>query len=206
VLPYTADFSQEKKKEWDGLLIPKSIMINEYFREEQEEIDSLTANRDELTQQLTELEEEHGGDEGFFSQLDKVNKANVAKRLKEIKKDKSAKDEMKVLETYLDINDRTTELNGKLKVTVQALDEALLEKYWALTETEIKELVIDRKWTNTIEQAVTSELESISQRLTQRIKELAERYETPLPKQNTEVAALEEVVNAHLQSMGFVWS
>ena len=100
---------------------------------------------------------------------------------------------MKVLETYLDINDRTTELNGKLKVTVQALDEALLEKYWALTETEIKELVIDRKWTNTIEQAVTSELESISQRLTQRIKELAERYETPLPKQNTEVAALEEV-------------
>jgi type I restriction enzyme M protein len=198
--------SQEKKKEWDGLLIPKSKMINEYFREEQEEIDSLTANRDELTQQLTELEEEHGGDEGFFSQLDKVNKANVAKRLKEIKKDKSAKDEMKVLETYLDINDRTTELNGKLKVTVQALDEALLEKYWALTETEIKELVIDRKWTNTIEQAVTSELESISQRLTQRIKELAERYETPLPKQNTEVAALEEVVNAHLQSMGFVWS
>jgi type I restriction enzyme M protein len=49
-------------------------------------------------------------------------------------------------------------------------------------------------------------LERISQRLTQRIKELAERYETPLPKQNTEVAALEEVVNAHLQSMGFVWS
>lgn len=198
--------SQEKKKDWDGLLIPKSIMINEYFRQEQEEIDALTTNRDELVQQLTELEEEHGGDEGFFSQLDKVNKANVAKRLKEIKKDKSSKDEIKVLETYLDINDRTTEFNSKLKLAVQELDEALLEKYSALTETEIKELVIDRKWMYTIEQAVTSELESISQRLTQRIKELAERYETPLPKQSTEVDVLEERVNAHLQKMGFVWS
>jgi len=48
-------------------------------------------------------------------------------------------------------------------------------------------------------------MESISQRLTQRIKELAERYETPLPKQNSEVAKLEERVNAHLQKMGFVW-
>ncbi len=198
--------SQEKKKDWDGLLIPKSIMINEYFREEQEAIDALTTNRDELAQQLTELEEEHGGDEGFFSQLDKVNKANVAKRLKEIKKDKSAKDEIKVLETYLDLSEKQTELNSKLKVAVQELDKALLEKYTALAENEIKVLVIDRKWMNTIEQAVTSELESISQRLTQRIKELAERYEKPLPKQNKEVAALEERVNAHLQKMGFVWS
>lgn len=198
--------TQEKKKDWDGLLIPKTIMINEYFREEQEEIDSITANRDELAQQLTELEEENGGDEGYFSQLDKVNKANVAKRLKEIKKDKSAKDEIKVLETYLDLSEKQTELNGKLKVAVQELDEALLEKYSALTETEIKELVINRKWMKTIEQAVTSELESISQRLTQRIKELAERYETPLPKQNKVVAALEDKVNAHLQKMGFVWS
>ncbi len=198
--------TQEKKKDWDGLLIPKSIMINEYFQEEQEEIDSITANRDELAQQLTELEEEHGGDEGFFSQLDKVNKANVAKRLKEIKKDKSAKDEIKVLETYLDLSEKQTELNSKLKVAVQELDKALLEKYTALAENEIKVLVIDRKWMNTIEQAVTSELESISQRLTQRIKELAERYEKPLPKQNKEVAALEERVNAHLQKMGFVWS
>ena len=34
---------------------------------------------------MTELEEEHGGEEGAFSELDKVNKANVTARLKEIK-------------------------------------------------------------------------------------------------------------------------
>jgi type I restriction enzyme M protein len=46
-------------------------------------------------------------------------------------------------------------------------------------------------------------MERISQRLAQRIKELAERYETPLPKQATDVSKLENKVNAHLQKMGF---
>ena len=48
-------------------------------------------------------------------------------------------------------------------------------------------------------------MERISQRLTQRIKKLAERYETPMPKQTIEVAALENKVNAHIKKMGFVW-
>jgi type I restriction enzyme M protein len=48
-------------------------------------------------------------------------------------------------------------------------------------------------------------MERISQRLTQRIKELAERYDTPLPQQTVEVAELEAKVSAHLQKMGFVW-
>ena len=46
-------------------------------------------------------------------------------------------------------------------------------------------------------------MERISQRLTQRIKELAERYETPLPRQTNEVKLLEEKVNKHLEMMGF---
>jgi type I restriction enzyme M protein len=57
-----------------------------------------------------------------------------------------------------------------------------------------------------IEQSVKTEMERISQRLTQRIKELAERYETPLPKQTTDVAELENIVTAHLQKMGFAWN
>ena len=57
-----------------------------------------------------------------------------------------------------------------------------------------------------IERSVKTEMERISQRLTQRIKELAERYETPLPNQTTEVAELENKVIAHLKEMGFVWN
>ena len=66
--------------------------------------------------------------------------------------------------------------------------------------------MVDDKWMATIEQSVKTEMERISQRLTQRIKELAERYETPIPKQTAEVAALELRVNTHLEKMGFVWN
>lgn len=56
------------------------------------------------------------------------------------------------------------------------------------------------------ERNVKTEMEYISQQLTQCIKELAERYEKPLPKQTDDVAELETKVNANLQKMGFVWS
>ncbi len=49
------------------------------------------------------------------------------------------------------------------------------------------------------------EMQRISQRLTQRIKELGERYDSPLPKINEEVSRLEEKVKEHLQQMGFNW-
>jgi type I restriction enzyme M protein len=82
---------QEKKKDWDGLLIPKALMIKTYFQSEQDELDALVASREELDQQLTEMEEEHGGDEGIFSQFDKITKANLTKRLKELKKTRRLK-------------------------------------------------------------------------------------------------------------------
>jgi len=43
------------------------------------------------------------------------------------------------------------------------------------------------------------------ERISQRIKELAERYETTLPQQTDEMKLLEEKVNAHLAKMGFAW-
>ncbi|MDP3838194.1 MAG: hypothetical protein Q8Q54_04660, partial [Methylococcales bacterium] len=68
---------------------------------------------------------------------------------------------------------------------------------------DIKQLVVDDKWMASIERSVKTEMERISQRLTQRIKELAERYETPLPEQTAEVDSLETKVMAHLANMGF---
>jgi type I restriction enzyme M protein len=58
---------------------------------------------------------------------------------------------------------------------------------------------------NAMEAAVQGEMERISQRLTARIKELIERYETPLPKIDNELSTLEAKVNAHLNKMGYVW-
>ena len=56
-----------------------------------------------------------------------------------------------------------------------------------------------------IEQRIKTEMDNISHRLTQRIKELAERYETPLPKLSNSVDDLTKKVEDHLKKMNFVW-
>ena len=74
-----------------------------------------------------------------------------------------------------------------------------------LTEDEIKTLVVDDKWLGTVAAAVQRELDRVSQTLTGRIRELAERYATPLPQLTDEVAALAARVNKHLKNMGAIW-
>ncbi len=69
----------------------------------------------------------------------------------------------------------------------------------------MKTLVVEDKWLATLASDVQTELNRISQALTGRIKELAERYEMPLPKLTEEVEVLSDKVEAHLKKMGFVW-
>jgi type I restriction enzyme M protein len=64
---------------------------------------------------------------------------------------------------------------------------------------------VDDKWLGTLAAAVQGELDRVSQTLTSRIRELAERYVTPLPKLTDEVAALAARVQGHLKKMGAVW-
>ncbi|MCP4372349.1 MAG: type I restriction endonuclease, partial [Deltaproteobacteria bacterium] len=67
-----------------------------------------------------------------------------------------------------------------------------------------KTIVVDKKWMHSMEQRIRSEMDNISHRLTQRINELAERYETPLPQMEHEVNELTAKVDEHLERMGFV--
>ena len=46
----------------------------------------------------------------------------------------------------------------------------------------------------------------VSQTLTGRIRQLAERYAMPLPQLTSEVAALASQVDNHLKKMGLVWA
>ncbi len=76
-------------------------------------------------------------------------------------------------------------------------------KYRALSIEEVKTLVIDDKWMKTLNAAIKSEVERIAQNLTQRIKTLATRYETPLPQIAEKAKDLSAKVDAHLAKMGF---
>ena len=69
-------------------------------------------------------------------------------------------------------------------------------------EADIQTLVVDDKWLHTLAAAVQGELDRVSQTLTGRIRQLAERYATPLPQLTDEVAALAARVDGHLKKMG----
>jgi type I restriction enzyme M protein len=201
-----AKTGKESDKGWDCDLVPKHLVINRYFLEEKQAIEQLEADREAHAAQITELEEEHGGEEGFFADYDKVNKANVQKRLKAIDTKilrGASNEEINVLKTYIQLSDDLADLNKKIKDATFELDAKALKQYALLSEDDIKQLVVDDKWMASLERSVKTEMERISQRLTQRIKELAERYETPLPQQTADVAALEQKVMTHLQKMGF---
>ena len=109
----------------------------------------------------------------------RVNKANVAARLKEIKGDKDATDEAAALNDWLKLNNQEAGLKKRLKEAEAALDGQAYALYPKLTESEIKTLVVDDKWLASLDVAIHSEMDRVSQQLTQGVKELAERYEIP---------------------------
>ena len=195
-----------EKKEFEGKLIPKSILLARYFNESKLEIENLEAERDSCMAELESLEEEHSGEEGYFNAFDKVNKGTVAKRLKDIKSDKQSKEEIEVLNFYLKLIEQQSEANKKIKENAAELDKQVLMKYKSLTIDEIKQLVVEDKWMATIEHSVKNEMHRISQRLTVRVRELAERYELALPDVLNQAKSLEAKVNAHLSKMGYTWN
>jgi type I restriction enzyme M protein len=93
----------------------------------------------------------------------------------------------------------------KLKDAQKDLDVSVVSQYSRLTEKEIKTLVVENKWLTTLATDVQSELDRVSQALTGRVKQLAERYATPLPKLTDEVETISSKVEGHLKTMGFAW-
>jgi type I restriction enzyme M protein len=291
----------------EGRLIPPELLIKEYFPTEKKEIEELESKIETITNDINELEEEHGGEEAVlqgvsnkkdaekaltdyviqameeyyaddfkkYSMLVKeiakceayLKKENTNEFIEALKNPKgkitqkalidkakatSNVDEKRVLEKYvetlkkcnkankelndlveavtkkLDANIKATpeaeyikeiiiiqkylglleaeaENKAKLKKILEALEKKVFAQYPKLSIDEIKTLVIEKKWMANIEQRIRTEMDNISHRLTQRIKELADRYETPLPQLTNEVAAFTEKVEHHLKQMGFVW-
>ena len=139
-----------------------------------------------------------------------MNKASVIARLKEIRglfarDDEETREEAAVLDEWLKLSNQEAELKKRLKDAEATLDAKAYAQYPRLTEDDVKTLVVDDKWLAALEAAIHSEMERISQALTRRVKELAERYEIPLPQMVSRVADLEAEVNRHLERMGFAW-
>ena len=195
-----------KDKGWTCDLVPKPYIVARYFAKEQAEIDARQAELDATEASMVELEEEHGGEEGILGGLEKINRVEITARLREIKGDKEAKDETAVLDDWLKLDAKATEVRRDLRQKEATLDLLAYNKYPQLTENEVKTLVVDDKWLAALTSAIRGELDRISQDLTGRVRQLAERYATPLPQIADEVAALTTRVDEHCKKMEATWT
>ena len=199
---------KEKVKGWDSELIPKETVISKYFSKQRDELESFQTELDSISQEKQSMDEENQGEEDLFVEVrngEKISNKDVAKRIKEIKNDPDSEDELKILSQYQALLEKEKELKAKIKSATANLDKELLAKYNSLNEPEIKEMVIHDKWLASIYGSINEELERISHSLAGRIKNLTERYETPLPNLSNDVKELSGTVNQHLEKMGFKW-
>lgn len=197
---------KEKDKGWACDLLPKPLIVARYLAKEQALADQLAAHVESLSAQLTELEEEHGGDGGVFDGFDKVNAAAVKDRLKEVGKDPDAAEETGVLKQWQKLTAEEADAKKQWKQLDALIDAQAYAQYPKLTVADIQTLAVDDKWMAALEAAVQGEVDRISQTLTRRVGELADRYTAPLPALAGNVEALQALVNRHLEKMGFVWN
>ncbi|MDD5631110.1 MAG: type I restriction endonuclease subunit M, partial [Methylococcales bacterium] len=191
-------------------LIPAQLLVARYFSAERQAIEQMEADREAISRQMEEMDEEQGGEDGLLAEgktdKGKLSAKSVKDRLKTIKNDKEAAEEQAALEAYLALIEQESAAAKKVKEAQKALDAQVIRKYAQLSEAEIKTLVVDDKWLAALATSVQSELDRVSQALTGRIKQLAERYATPLPKLTEELENLASRVDEHLKKMGFVWN
>jgi type I restriction enzyme M protein len=212
VWPESHDYLKGKRR-FKSDLLPAPILVDRYFAAERDEIAVLDANLDALEQQLSELLDEHGGEDGLLRDVaerqddkQKITAKAVKTRLKEIGVDSVFADEQAVLIRCAGLLKQQEVAKAKRKALQKDLDRHIDVKYASLSEAEVKTLVVDDKWMAHLSEPMRGELDRISQALTSRIRELSERYDIPLPALNDEVAALAARVKAHLTIMGAAWN
>lgn len=200
---------KEVVKGWTCDLLPKPYIVDAYFADKKEEIQQLEANLESIQSEISQYEEEHAVEEGLLEEAcndnGKITKTTLTKRMKEVKLDANEKEAYQLMQKVQKLFTQQTTLNTKLKAAIKELDELCYNKYPQLSQQEVKHLVVDKKWLAALKADVQSEIDAISQRLTSRIKELAERYENTMTELDDSTTELEAKVNAHLQKMGLTW-
>jgi type I restriction enzyme M protein len=159
-------------------LLPVNIVLAEYFTKETDNIADLSAQIEQKQTALDELLEAANDDE---DELDEIKKSAQYKKLD---KEKSA-------------------LNKMLKEKRTSLTDAVVAKYAALTENDIKMLVVERKWLASVIGGSESLMQNVTHQIASDVTAVAERYETTLSTIENQVKDLEHEVLQALKEMGF---
>lgn len=204
--------SNDKKKEKKAAtpedivcdLLPVHIVVDEYFADKRNLIiaaeELLSQNEAQLAELIEEQAENYLDEDNFPD--GKMTDANIKKRIKALDK-KADAEELAVLQKYLKLKEDISFVKRTIRNLKSELLSALLGKYADLSEEDIKQLVIEKKWFASLGSRLDGEMQRISQQLTSKVSALAERYAQTLSEIDAEIADLEAKVAAHLKQMGY---
>lgn len=160
---------------WDGKIIPRSLLDEEFFAAEVAECRKWQAECERLKAELEEL----GGTRSCASAPDDESEESLAKKIARLEKER--KDAAK-----------------KAKAASQKLESLEKAKYPTLTLDEVKDIIVRGKWFRAVERGVMELHQSVSNRLSERVVTLAERYRDTLDSLDSESEALEKKVRNHI--------
>lgn len=196
----------EQDKWWTCDLIPKSYMVTRFFQDNQNLIDNLNIEIDDIARQIEEIIEENSWDDWLIEEARNdawnVSKSTVLSRLKQLSPN-TDKEEYDLLNKLVELYNLQSQKSKDLKDKIEDLDKLSYNKYSQLTIEDIKDIVVKDKWMQTFENALTWELDKVSQTLSWRIIQLEDRYQNTLSELTQNVEIYEKKVAQHLEKMGF---
>lgn len=206
-------------------LIPKNLVATKYFKDEVNDISNIEEKLNEIQTKKEEFLEEYCSDDGILNGLSithnktikgqktevtedlydgsSMAKGKVTEFIKQNRNNDDFTSEISLLKDYLTLFDEESLLNKDLKIKQQELYEKIITKYRELSEDEVKALVVEDKWLATLSERIEQLLIDLTQKLSQRVKEIAKRYEHTVDELEKEQEELKIKVKQHLKLMGF---
>ena len=113
--------------------------------------------------------------------------------------------ELDILHGWLQTEAAASECRKSCATKLNDLYKNVGSKYTALSDDEIKPLVVEYKWYADVRTGVEGEIERVTQRLTERVRTLEERYADSLPELQQSVYEFGARVERHMREMGVAY-
>ncbi|MCQ2808296.1 type I restriction-modification system subunit M [Helicobacter pylori] len=180
-------------------LIPKTLIKQRFFEKETKELEELENALNEKEADFEEFIQEHSNEEGLFDGL-KINESVLKKELKNA----TDLEDKQILKTALEwLEAKNKALKSKNKAH-EELELKAFHQYKNLKLGEIKDLIIQDKWLNSLKNALENKILKRINAFASALNEIIQTYSNGLLELDKEVKESESKVLEHLKDLGLM--
>ena len=187
-----------KKNVFDSDLLPKDIVIKEYYKEYDKKLEKLNNELINLQQEFENIIEENTGEDEIFDDEEKINEKIIKNKIKEETEEKIA-----ILNILLNNLFKQKELKRDIKGIQEELNELIIKKYDSFNEKISKNLVIYKKWFKDLENRFADAYIEIMYNLSNKILNEVNNYENTLNGLLLESSNLEALVLKDIERLEY---